>query len=38
MSSSVQTDNKKKNILILVFGLDDTTLTVEAQYSNNFSR
>ena len=42
MSSSVYTDNKKKDILILGFGptqgLDDTTLTAEAQYSINFSR
>ena len=42
MSSSVHTDNKKKNILILGFGptqgLDDTTLTAEPQYSIKFSR
>ena len=35
-------DNKKKEILILgkgpTQGLDDTTLTTEAQYSINFSR
>ena len=34
-------DNKKKNFLILAKdptqGLDNTTLTVEAQYSINFS-
>ena len=42
MSSSVHIDNKKKDILILAFGqtqgLDDTTSTVEAQYSFDFSR
>ena len=42
MSSSVHTDNKKKDILILGIGptqeLDDTMLTAEAQYSINFSR
>ena len=42
MSSSVQIDNKKKNILILGIGstqgLGDTTLTGETQYSINFSR
>ena len=42
MSSSSHIDNKKKDILILGFyltqGLDDTTLTGEAQYSINFSR
>ena len=42
MSSSVHTDNKKKDTLILGIvptqGLDDTTLTVEAQYLVNFSR
>ena len=36
MSSSVHIDNKKKDILILGFGpthgLDDTTITAEAQY------
>ena len=41
MSLSVYTDNKKKDILILgkgpTQGLDDTTLTAEAQYSINFS-
>ena len=35
-------DNKKRDILILgegpTQGLDDTTLTAEAEYSNNFSR
>ena len=38
MSSSVHIDNKKKDILTLGFGpkqgLDDTTLTAEAQYFN----
>ena len=42
MSSSVHTDNKKKDILIFskgqTQGLDDTKLTAEAQYSINFSR
>ena len=42
MSSSVLIDNKKKDILILgscpTQGLDDATLTAEAQYSINFSR
>ena len=42
MSSSVHIDNKKKDFLILgkgpQQGLDDTTLTAEAQYSINFSR
>ena len=41
MSSSVHIDNKKK-ILILgegpTLGLDDTTLTVKAKYSINFTR
>ena len=41
MSSSVHIDNKTKDILILgkgpAQGLDDTTLTTEAQYSINFS-
>ena len=36
ISSSVHTDNKGKDILIFVIrptqGLDDTTLTTEAQY------
>ena len=42
MSSSVYIDNKKNDILILgkrpTPGLDDNTLTAEAQYSINFSR
>ena len=42
MSSSVHINNKEKDILILGFGptqgLDNTTLTAEAQYSINFSR
>ena len=42
MSSSAHIDNKTKYILIigsgLTEGLDDTTLTAEAQYSINFSR
>ena len=42
MISPVSIDNKTKYILILSFdptqGLDDTTLTAEAQYSINFSR
>ena len=42
MSSSVHIDNKKNGILILgkgpTQGLDDTTLTAEAQYSINFSK
>ena len=38
MSSSVHTDNKKKDTLILGKGLDDITLTAEAQYSINFAR
>ena len=42
MGSSVHVDNKKKDILILgkstTQGLDDTTLTSEAQYSINISR
>ena len=41
MSSSVHIDNKKKDILILRIGpthrLDDNMLSVEAQYSVNFS-
>ena len=41
MSSPVNIDNKGKDILILGFdsiqGLDDTTLTAEAQYSVDFS-
>ena len=42
ISSSVHIDNKIKEMLILGFGptqgLDDTTLTGEAQWSVNFSR
>ena len=42
MSSSVQIDNEKKDILILGIGptqgLDDTTLTAEAKYWVNFSK
>ena len=42
MSSSVQVDNKGKDIFILgkgpTQGLSDTMLTAEAQYSINFSR
>ena len=42
MSSSVCIDNKGKDILILGKGptqeLDDTTLTVEAKYSINFTQ
>ena len=42
MSLSVHTDNKNKYILILgkgtTQGLDNTRLTAEAEYSNNFSR
>ena len=42
MSSSVHTDNKNKDILIIcngpTQGLDDTTLAAEAEYSINFSR
>ena len=41
MSSSVHTDNKNKDILILgkgpTQGLGDTTLTAEAKYSVNFT-
>ena len=40
MSSSVHIDNNKKDILLLdkgtTQGLDDTTLSSEAQYSINF--
>ena len=40
MNSSVHIDNKKKDILIIglgpIHGLDDTTLTVQAQCSINF--
>ena len=42
MSSSVHIDNKNKNILIFgkgpIQGLDNTTLTAEAEYSINVSR
>ena len=42
MTSSAHIVNKKKYILILGFGLtrglDDTTLTAEAQYLINFSK
>ena len=42
MSSSVHTNDKNKNILILgkgpTQGIDDTTLTAEAEYSINLSR
>ena len=42
MSSSVHANNKNKDILIIGIGetkgLDDTTLTAEAEYSINFSR
>ena len=42
MSSSAHIENKKKDILLLgrgpTWGLDDTTLTAEAQYLINFSR
>ena len=42
MNSSVHIDDKKRDILILgkdpTQGIDDTTLTAEAQYSVNFSR
>ena len=42
MSSSVDTDNKKKGILIVGIGptqwLDDTILLAESQYSINFLR
>ena len=41
MSSSVHTDNKKEDILIIgeeaTQGLDDTTLTIENKYSINFT-
>ena len=41
MSSSVNIENKRKNILILgegpTQGLDDSTLTAEAIYSINFT-
>ena len=42
MSSTVHIDNKNKDILILgegpIQGLDDTTLTAEAEYSINFTQ
>ena len=42
MSSSVNGDNKGKDILILgerlTQGLDDTTLTAEAKYPINFAQ
>ena len=42
MNSSVHIDNKRKYILILsdgpIQGLDDTTLTIEAIYSINFTQ
>ena len=42
MSFSVHIDNKRKDIFTLGIsptqGLDDTTLTADAQYSVNFSR
>ena len=41
-SSSVHIDNKKKDVLVLLKGptqgLDETTITAEAEYSINFSR
>ena len=41
MSSSVPVDNKKKDVLTLVEGstqrVNDTTLTAEKNYSNNFT-
>ena len=41
MSSSVQVDNKEKDILIIgegpTQGLDDTTLTAETKYPINFT-
>ena len=41
MSSFVQVNNKKKDILILekgpADGLDDTSLTTEKEYSINFT-
>ena len=36
MSSTVYVDNKAKDILILLEGLDNTTLTPEAKYPINF--
>ena len=38
MSSSVHTDNKKKDIFILVKGPTQGLVTAEAEYSFNFSR
>ena len=42
MSSSVHVDNKEKDILILgegpTWGLDDSTLTAEVKYPNNFTQ
>ena len=42
MCSSVHANNKNKDVLILgkvqTQGLDNTTLTAEAEYSMNFSR
>ena len=42
MGSSVDVDNKGKNILILgekpTQGLDDTTLTAEGKYPINFTQ
>ena len=42
MSSSLDVDNKNKDILILgkepKQGLDDTTITAEAKYSINFTQ
>ena len=42
MSSSVDIDNKEKDIFILgegtTQGLDDTTLTAEAKYPINFTQ
>ena len=42
MSSSLHTDNKKKDILIVGMGpkqgLDDTKLTAETKYLINFSK
>ena len=42
MSSLVHTDNKGKYILIIgegsIQGLDDTTLTVEAEYPINYTQ
>ena len=41
MSLSVHIDNKKKKLTLGIGptqGLDDTTLTAQAQYLNNYSR